>query len=172
MGCGGCCALQLGREGWAMKADDEALVALAEQARRGAYAPYSNFHVGAALRCRDGRVYTGANVENASYGATCCAERVALFKAVTDGVREFEAIAVASDGRGPTYPCGICRQALAEFSPGMDVVCAGADGAREAHRLSELLPCAFTRRGAGSGIGRGKPGDRERRGASGSRAIN
>lgn len=126
-----------------MEPKHEALVALAEQAKGGAYAPYSGFHVGAALRCADGRVYTGANVENASYPVTCCAERVALFKAVTDGAREFEAIAVTSDANGPTYPCGMCRQALAEFSPGMDVVCAGADGARDVKKLSELLPCRF-----------------------------
>lgn len=127
-----------------MKPKYEELVTLAEQAKRGAYVPYSNFHVGAALRCKDGRVYTGANVENASYPVTCCAERVALFKAVTDGAREFEAIAVTSDGKGPTYPCGMCRQALAEFSLDMDVVCTGVDGVRDTKKLSELMPCAFT----------------------------
>lgn len=127
-----------------MNKDYDTLIAQAEKAKEGAYVPYSHFHVGAALHCRDGRVYTGANVENASYGVTCCAERVALFKAVTDGAREFDAIAVTSDAEGPTYPCGICRQALVEFSRDMDVICTGTRGERDVKKINELLPCAFT----------------------------
>jgi cytidine deaminase len=127
-----------------MKKEYAALVAQAEKAKKGAYVPYSRFHVGAALLCKDGRVYTGANVENASYPVTCCAERVALFKAVTDGARDFEAIAVTSDAEGPTYPCGMCRQALAEFSRDMDVICTGTKGERDVKTIGELLPCAFT----------------------------
>lgn len=126
-----------------MKKEYDALIEQAEKAKGGAYAPYSRFHVGAALLCGDGRVYTGANVENASYGVTCCAERVALFKAVTDGARDFAAIAITSDGEGPTYPCGACRQALIEFSRDMDVICTGAGGERDIKRVSELLPNAF-----------------------------
>ncbi len=126
-----------------MKKEYDTLIVQAEKAKAGAYAPYSHFHVGAALLCGDGRVYTGANVENASYGVTCCAERVALFKAVTDGARGFTAIAVTSDAEGPTYPCGACRQALIEFSRDMDVICTGTGGERVIRKISELLPCAF-----------------------------
>ena len=127
-----------------MKPNIDELIRQAEKAKEGAYVPYSHFHVGAALLCKDGRVYTGANVENASYGVTCCAERVALFKAVTDGARAFDAIAVTSDAEGPTYPCGICRQALIEFSRDMDVICTGTRGERDVKKINELLPCAFT----------------------------
>jgi cytidine deaminase len=127
-----------------MYKDYDALIAQAKQAKKGAYAPYSRFHVGAALLCADGRIYTGANVENAAYSVTCCAERVALFKAVTDGAREFAAIAITSDAEGPTYPCGVCRQALIEFSKNMDVVCTGMGGERDVKKITELLPCAFT----------------------------
>ena len=127
-----------------MTKDYDTLVKQAEKAKEGAYAPYSHFHVGAALLCSDGRVYTGANVENAAYPVTCCAERVALFKAVADGAREFEAIAITSDGEGPTYPCGMCRQALVEFSHDMKVVCTGGAGKTDVKTVAELLPCAFT----------------------------
>ncbi len=127
-----------------MMKEYDALIAQAEKAKGGAYAPYSHFHVGAALLCADGRVYTGANVENASYSVTCCAERVALFKAVTDGARDFTAIAITSDADGPTYPCGVCRQALVEFSRDMDVICTGTGGQRDIKKINELLPYAFT----------------------------
>jgi len=127
-----------------MKKDYAELIKQAEKAKEGAYVPYSHFHVGAVLLCKDGRVYTGANVENASYPVTCCAERVALFKAVTDGARDFAAIAVTSDAAGPTYPCGMCRQALAEFGLGMDVICTGQKGETDIKTVAELLPCAFT----------------------------
>jgi cytidine deaminase len=123
--------------------DDARLVAAATEARRRAYAPYSRFAVGAALVSKGGRVFTGCNVENASYGLTMCAERVALFRAVAEGVREFEAIAVAC-GDSPCSPCGACRQALYEFAPNLRVIMAdGAGKTWEAARLAELLPAAF-----------------------------
>ncbi|GAB4307747.1 MAG: cytidine deaminase [Candidatus Bipolaricaulota bacterium] len=123
--------------------DESRLVAAAVEARRNAYAPYSGFPVGAALLARDGRLFTGCNVENASYGLTVCAERVALFKAVSEGVREFEAIAVAC-GDAPCSPCGACRQALNEFAPNLKVILADGEGRRwEVVPLSDLLPRGF-----------------------------
>lgn len=122
----------------------EELLKRAAEAKKAAYAPYSRFRVGAALLGESGRVYTGANIENASYSVTCCAERVALFKAVSEGEKVFSAIAITSDSAMPTYPCGVCRQALIEFSPHMDVL--AADNALEykTTKLAALLPCAFT----------------------------
>ncbi|MBI5708872.1 MAG: cytidine deaminase [Candidatus Eisenbacteria bacterium] len=119
------------------------LMAEAVRARRRAYAPYSKFPVGAALLTRDGRVYHGCNVENASYGLAVCAERSAVWQAVSDGVREFTAIAVtARDGRGAP-PCGSCRQVLNEFAPHLWVYWRDARGRILKRRLSELLPMAF-----------------------------
>lgn len=119
------------------------LMAEAVKARRRAYAPYSRFPVGAALLTKDGRVYRGCNVENASYGLAVCAERSAVWQAVSDGVREFAAIAVtARDGRGAP-PCGSCRQVLNEFSPNLWVYWRDARGRILKRRLSELLPMAF-----------------------------
>ncbi len=123
--------------------DESRLVAAAVGARGRAYAPYSEFAVGAALLSKGGRVFTGCNVENASYGLTVCAERVALFKAVSEGVREFEVIAVAC-GDTPCSPCGACRQALREFAPDLKVVLADAEGRKwETTTLSHLLPRSF-----------------------------
>jgi len=123
--------------------DDTRLVAAAVEARGRAYAPYSGFAVGAALLSKGGRVFTGCNVENASYGLTMCAERVALFRAVAEGVREFLAIAVAC-GEAPCAPCGACRQALYEFAPDLRVIMADGEGRTwNAASLSELLPAAF-----------------------------
>lgn len=118
------------------------LIAEARQARRNAYAPYSKFKVGAALLARSGRVYTGCNLENASYGAGMCAERAALAAAAGAGEREFVAIAVASDSLEATPPCGICRQALNEFSPDLEVIMAGRKAVRRSH-LWKLLPHSF-----------------------------
>lgn len=119
------------------------LVTAALAARRAAHVPYSGVRVGAALLTKNGRVYTGANVENASYGLTICAERVVVGKAVSEGYRSFQAIAVAAAVSNPT-PCGACRQVLAEFGECM-VICADARDARRArvYLLSELLPAAF-----------------------------
>jgi cytidine deaminase len=119
------------------------LIATAKAAQRNAHAPYSRFRVGAALLTKSGRVYTGVNVENASYGLTICAERVALTKAVSEGHRKFQAIAVVAPS-GALSPCGACRQVLAEFGE-MIVICADSRNPRRfrLYLLSELLPHAF-----------------------------
>lgn len=123
---------------------EDRLVASAREARRHAYAPYSGFAVGAAVLTGSGRVFSGCNVENASYGATLCAERVAAAQAVASGERQILAVAVVSDAPQPTPPCGICRQTLAEFGPRMWVL---MDNGRDRRKvtLDELLPDAFTR---------------------------
>ena len=120
------------------------LLQQANEAKENAYAPYSGFRVGAALLGKSGAVYTGANVENASYSVTCCAERVALFKAVSGGETAFDAIAITSDSGDMTTPCGVCRQALMEFSPHMDVISSNNKLDSESDRLDALLPKAFT----------------------------
>lgn len=121
----------------------QALIDLANKARRRAYAPYSHYSVGAALRTKTGRIFTGCNVENASYPTGMCAERVAVFKAVSEGEREFEVIAVATSNGGS--PCGGCRQVLAEF--GLDILILIADGEGRLVKeitVADLLPEAFT----------------------------
>jgi cytidine deaminase len=120
-----------------------ALVEAALAARENAYAPYSGFRVGAALLTLDGEIITGVNVENASYGATCCAERNAIFSAMTRGLRQFKAIAVASDLDGPTFPCGICRQVIAEFKI-PEIIVSDKYGNYNIYRAEELMPHAFT----------------------------
>lgn len=117
--------------------EDKELIALAAEARRKAYAPYSQYAVGAAVLTASGKVYTGCNVENASYGLAVCAERTAAFKAVCDGEREFTAIAVVTENAGT--PCGACRQVLAEFGPEMRVLVADASGDYRVYSLPELL---------------------------------
>jgi cytidine deaminase len=121
----------------------QALIDLANEARRRAYAPYSKYHVGAALRTKSGRIFTGCNVENAAYPHTMCAERVAIFKAVSEGEKEFDVIAVATSNGGT--PCGGCRQVMAEF--GLDTVVLIADGEGrlvQETTVAALLPGAFT----------------------------
>jgi cytidine deaminase len=123
------------------------LLQAAREARAGAYAPYSRFPVGAAILTESGEVFTGCNVENASYGLALCAERVAVGKAVSEGSRRFRAIAVLGpqDDR-PCYPCGSCRQVLFEFAPDLLVITAGSEqGGQELTPLRELLPRAFLR---------------------------
>jgi cytidine deaminase len=122
------------------------LLAFARRARLRAVAPYSRFKVGAALRTRAGEIVTGCNVENASYGLTLCAERVAVFKAVSEGLRRFEAIAVAAGERGPTAPCGPCRQILWELCGDVLVHMSDLRGRVLTRRMSELLPLPFDRR--------------------------
>lgn len=112
------------------------------KATENAFAPFSHFHVGAALLTRDGRIFTGVNVENSSYGATICAERTALVKAISEGARTFAAIAVVSQD-GEAWPCGICRQVLYEFSPDMLVITGRSEEALETAALEELLPHGF-----------------------------
>ena len=119
------------------------LIIAAQEAKKTAYAPYSKFKVGAALLAKNGQVYQGCNVENASYGLTCCAERNAVFEAVGRGERSFSAIAISSDSPEPTAPCGACRQVLNEFSPEMEVIMAGAKGQVKTRKLKELLPDSF-----------------------------
>jgi cytidine deaminase len=117
------------------------LVAAATAARAAAYVPYSGFAVGAALRTAGGHIFTGCNVENASYGLAVCAERNAVFQAVARGERSFEVVAVVTENGVP--PCGACRQVLAEFNPHMTVIVADTAGARRIYSLPELLPYAF-----------------------------
>jgi cytidine deaminase len=119
------------------------LVAAARNAFQQAHAPYSGYKVGAALLCSDGTVFTGCNIENASYGLTNCAERTALFSAVAAGHKRFEAIAIAAGGEPAPFPCGACRQVLAEFCPAdFPVYVATGDG-HATMRLGELLPHSF-----------------------------
>ena len=131
-----------------MQEQYKALMTAAAGARELAYAPYSNFCVGAALLARDGRIFTGCNVENAAYSPTNCAERTAVFKAVSEGVREFAAIAVVGGKRGEISPlcapCGVCRQVLAEFCPPDFPVILGTPENFRVYALNEILPLAFT----------------------------
>lgn len=121
----------------------DSLITAAKQARENAYAPFSNFRVGAAVRANSGRVFTGCNVENATLGLTCCAERVAIFKAVSEGERGFDAIAVVTDVSGLTPPCGACRQIIWEFCGDVPVVMANLDGKVETETAANLLPRPF-----------------------------
>jgi cytidine deaminase len=123
--------------------EHEKLIAAARQARENAHAPYSNFRVGAALRANSGRVFTGCNVENATYGLTLCAERVAIFKAISDGERGFNAIAVVTDTDVLVPPCGACRQIIWEFCGDVEIILANLKGKTEVHRLSVLFPKPF-----------------------------
>lgn len=126
--------------------DYQALIGAAFAAREKAYAPYSGYPVGAALLCADGAIYTGCNVEGASYGNAICAERVALVKAVSDGRRDFEALAVCAAGEDYCTPCGICRQMLYEFSESMPVLCCNGRGEHRVYTLDALLPAGFSGR--------------------------
>lgn len=123
--------------------DSDALVAAARAAREHAVATYSGFRVGAALETGAGIVFTGCNVENASYGLTICAERVAMFKALSEGHRTFTRIAVVADTDAPTPPCGACRQILWEFAGDIEVVLANLQQVAATHRMSDLLPLPF-----------------------------
>lgn len=122
---------------------DETLLALARDAMTRSYSPYSHFPVGAALHCTDGRIFQGCNIENASFGLTNCAERTALFKAVSEGAREFDVIAIACEDTKPAWPCGACRQALSEFAPKIRVLVTWKGGESEESDLSLLLPGQF-----------------------------
>lgn len=125
--------------------DKQQLMEQAISARSNAYVPYSKFPVGAALLSKDGKVYSGCNIENAGYSLTNCAERTAVFKAVSEGVKQFEALAVAADTKGPVAPCGACRQVLVEFcAPDMPVYLTNLEGAVSETTIAELLPGAFT----------------------------
>ena len=127
-------------------ADSDALVDAARHAREHAVAPFSGFKVGAALVTADGRVYGGCNVENASYGLTVCAERVALLKALSEGERDFRMIAVVADTDAPTPPCGPCRQLLWEYCGDIPVVLANLRETKGRHQMKDLLPLPFDAR--------------------------
>lgn len=123
---------------------EQDLIAAARAMLPRAYAPYSDFCVGAALESEDGRVFTGCNVENAAYGTSLCAERGALLKAVSEGARHFRRIAIVGSGSEPCSPCGACRQMLWEFAPTLELLCACTQSEAVAHHtLSALLPQAF-----------------------------
>lgn len=126
-----------------MTDNQKELIEAATKARTLAYAPYSNFRVGAAVRTKSGKIYAGCNVESASYGLTVCAERVAIWKAVSCGEREFTEIAVVADTPELTPPCGACRQIIWEFCGDVPVNFANLKGETETARMSELLPRAF-----------------------------
>lgn len=122
---------------------DEELVARALAVRVYAHAPYSRFHVGAALRTRSGRVFVGVNVENASYPVGCCAERTALGTAITEGERDFDLVVVATSAPVPVMPCGMCSQALNEFAPDARIIAVTVAGQRKEALVKDLLPFAF-----------------------------
>jgi cytidine deaminase len=121
----------------------DTLIAAALAARKNAFAPYSKFRVGAAIEDADGRIHTGCNVENATYGLTVCAERVAVFKAISEGVRKFRRVAIAADTDALTPPCGACRQILWEFCGDIEIVLVNPRGKTETHRLKDLFPKPF-----------------------------
>ena len=119
------------------------LVATAVRARQSAYAPYSHYAVGAAVMCADGRIFSGCNIENVSFSATVCAERVAMFTARAAGCSDIVAIAVVGPGCEPVTPCGVCRQVMSELAPRAVVIMQGEDGPRSTTTVAELLPGAF-----------------------------
>jgi len=119
------------------------LVHAAIAARNNAHAPYSHFLVGAALEDSEGRIHTGCNIENATYGLTVCAERIAMFKALSEGARKFRRIAVVANNKQLTPPCGACRQILWEFAGDMEIILANLTGPAETLRLSAIFPRAF-----------------------------
>jgi cytidine deaminase len=122
------------------------LIASAREARERALAPYSGFKVGAALLTRDGRIYTGCNIENASYGLSICAERVALWKALSEGAREFVEMAIVTEAERLTSPCGACRQLLWEYCGDITIYLHSLKGLNEQHRMAELFPFPFDNR--------------------------
>jgi cytidine deaminase len=122
--------------------ETEQLIESAREAKSRAYAPYSKFAVGAALEAVDGKVFTGCNLENISFGLTICAERSAVSAAISAGSRDFKKIVIISDSKQPISPCGACRQVLAEFSPNMEIISVGRDGERYETTLDLLLPRA------------------------------
>jgi cytidine deaminase len=123
--------------------DYDHLITIAKQTRENAHAPYSNFRVGAALRATSGRIFGGCNVENATYGLTVCAERIAIFKALSEGERGFDAIVVVTDTEALTPPCGACRQLICEFCGDIPVILANLKGRTETTQMRDLFPKPF-----------------------------
>lgn len=121
----------------------EALKSLAVQMMERAYCPYSHFPVGVALECKDGTVFTGCNIENASYPVGSCAERTAISKAISEGHRDFVRIVIAGKTEEPCVPCGMCRQLMKEFVPDLEVICLNVRGEAVSYQLSDLLPYGF-----------------------------
>ncbi len=128
-----------------MEVNLSALITAATKAREQAWAPYSQFQVGAALLTNGGEIFTGANVENSSYGLAVCAERIAVFKAVTAGRKEFEAIVIVTDTPTPSPPCGACLQVMSEFAPRLQVHMVNLNGRSESKRLDEMMPFGFSK---------------------------
>ena len=126
--------------------NEGALLNKARVARQNAHAPFSKFAVGAALETEDGKIFTGCNIENVTLGLTMCAERVALFKAISEGSKRFTRIAIVTDGEVPTPPCGACRQLLWEFGGDLQVISENLSGQRVQHQLKQLLPLPFDAR--------------------------
>ncbi|MBO8435046.1 MAG: cytidine deaminase [Tyzzerella sp.] len=124
--------------------DNRQLIEKAKEAMENSYSPYSNFKVGACLLCKDGTIYTGCNIENSSFGATNCAERTAIFKAVSEGKREFLKIAVVGSGEDLTFPCGICRQVMSEFMLDGEVILEDNNREIKVFKVRDLLPYAFS----------------------------
>ena len=123
--------------------DYSALVKKAQSAKKYSYSPYSKFRVGAAVLSTSGKVFTGCNIENSSFGLTVCAERTALFKAISEGTRKFKAIAIASDASGFISPCGACRQVILDLASGIDVIMSDSRGETKIVKARELLPYPF-----------------------------
>ncbi len=126
-----------------MKKEYVKLIKEAEKARKKAYAPYSKFKVGAAVLCANGKIFTGCNIENASFGLAVCAERVAIFKAISEGSTKFKAIAVIGNTDKPCSPCGACRQVISEFGEDIPLIMANLKGDVKIKKIKELLPEAF-----------------------------
>ncbi len=120
------------------------LIKLAMKARENSYSPYSHYKVGAALLCENGKVYLGTNVENCGYGPSNCAERSAIFSAISNGERNFLKLAVVGSSDGIAYPCGICRQVIVELLPNAEIICAKDEENYEVLKIEDLLPHAFT----------------------------
>ncbi|MDQ3374869.1 MAG: cytidine deaminase [Acidobacteriota bacterium] len=125
------------------KKDSEKLIEIAKQARAKASAPFSNFKVGAVLAGKNDEIFTGCNIENASYGLTMCAERVAIFKAISEGAKDFQKIVVVADTDDLTPPCGACRQIIWEFCGDIEIILANLRGKTETFQMKELFPRAF-----------------------------
>ena len=123
--------------------DYSQLMKYAEEAKKKSYSPYSRFRVGAALLCKNGKIFSGCNIENASYGLTNCAERTAIYKAISEGITEFEAIAVSGDGEELLSPCGACRQVLCEFGREIKVIMSDGSDNLLIKKAEELLPYSF-----------------------------